>query len=474
MRRTLLDFALDANLIGLNVALVNLGTFIGGPFAGTFIDWVGRKKGLLVGNLIGIVAVIIQASAINGMCPLLPESHPSMLCNASSWLLTLRHFPTETMLLVGRVLLGISLTFTGVTGPSLVVEATPAKLHHLLTNAITMAMPIFGTIISGASISVYESTTEWGWRGAMLGELGGPILGLLCLPFVPESPRWLISKGRNTEARYIVNCMHPSTDPDRDAAIEIEFNQIVQTIEFERQFQQKPGFDSWKSLVATASDRRRFLIAVCTNVFFQITGANTFPYFFTLLLQGANITDPLTTLYINLGLCIWGTISVALGIWACQRIGSKTSLLWSAVVMTVCLVLLAILTALENGGDGNTTNYGIGAVAVIFLFQLAGFGSWMILTYAYPPQILRYTHRANGFALSMAIGYGVCIMMTYILPLALERLGWRFYAINAGWNVLVIFVIWLLFVETKGTIISLPLHLPEIHDHSKSLRQILV
>jgi MFS family permease len=350
------------------------------------------------------------------------------------------------MLLAGRLLLGLAFTVNGVSGPSLVAESTPGKTHIFLTNAIVIGMPIFGTIATAIIYGIYESTSNWAWRGAILAELFAPTLSMLCLPFVPESPRWLVSRGRKDEAFDILVKMHAST-PESAGVVKEEFEQIVQTIEFEKHAEES-GANSWKALLATPSDRKRFLIALLLNIFFQVSGSNTFPYFFVLVLHGAGIVDTRDNLNINMGLCIWGVASVALGIWMCGRIGAKTSLLGATSIMTVCLALLAVLTGL-NSSTGES-RFGIGAVIVIFIFQLASFSTYMILTYTYPPMILRFTQRARGFALAQAIGYGFCVMMSYTLPLALENIGWRFYAINAAWNCGIVAIIWFLFVETKG------------------------
>lgn len=87
------------------------------------------------------------------------------------------------------------------------------------------------------------------------------------------------------------------------------------------------------------------------------------------------------------------------------------------------------------------------ATAIVFVFQAAAFSSWMILAYSYPPEILKYSQRVWGVSISQAIGYGFTILLTYTLPIALENISWRYYAMNAGWNVLIVIAIWFLFVE---------------------------
>ncbi|KAI5867537.1 general substrate transporter [Durotheca rogersii] len=410
-------FQLNSMWIGLNTAMVNVGGVLVGPFTGPLLDWVGRKRALVIGNCIALIGAAIQSAA-----------------------------PNEGTLLGGRFILGLALVITGVAGPALVAESTPAKLHGLLTNCIIIGLPIFGTISAIIAIVVFDIDSNWGWRGALMGDLAAPLLSLLCLLFAPESPRWLAHKGRMAEARQVLERMHTLQDPDREAVVEVEYGQIVQTIKQEHHAHEAHGYTGfWSTLAASAADRRRFAIAVLVNIFCQVSGANTFPFFLTLVLQQANMGVH-ETLYINLGLCIWGAVSVAVGIWACDYAGAKRSLLFGTTLITVCLALLAVLSRLVQSGR----SYGIGCVALLFVFQSASFGTWMILLFAYPPMILRYSQRASGLGLAQSVGYGFLVMMTYTLPTALENLEWRFYAINAAWNIGIIAIIWWLFVEIKG------------------------
>jgi hypothetical protein len=74
----------------------------------------------------------------------------------------------------------------------------------------------------------------------------------------------------------------------------------------------------------------------------------------------------------------------------------------------------------------------------------------MILTYSYPSQILKYSQRSRGVSVAQAVGYAFATLMAYILPLAVEKISWLYYAMNAGWNVGIVLIIWWVFVETKG------------------------
>lgn len=60
------DFQLNSTYIGLNVAIVNVGNVVSGPFTGPLMDRVGRKRALLLGNILQVIAVVLEVAAING------------------------------------------------------------------------------------------------------------------------------------------------------------------------------------------------------------------------------------------------------------------------------------------------------------------------------------------------------------------------------------------------------------------------
>ena len=74
----------------------------------------------------------------------------------------------------------------------------------------------------------------------------------------------------------------------------------------------------------------------------------------------------------------------------------------------------------------------------------------MLLAYTYPAEILRYSQRAKGVVAAQSIGYAFSFLNLYTAPIAIETIAWRYYAINASWNVGILAVVIWLFVETKG------------------------
>ncbi|EEU36760.1 uncharacterized protein NECHADRAFT_88940 [Fusarium vanettenii 77-13-4] len=98
------------------------------------------------------------------------------------------------------------------------------------------------------------------------------------------------------------------------------------------------------------------------------------------------------------------------------------------------VALFGLLSGLSYLSDEHPdeTGYAIGAVVVVGLFLLTVSTSWMILAYTYPPEVLRYSQRAKGVVVAQAIGYAFSFLNLYTAPLALDKIGWKFYAINGS------------------------------------------
>lgn len=325
------------------------------------------------------------------------------------------------MFLAGRAILGVSLGISGVCGPTMVAETMPGRLHAVVANGSMLGLPLIAVTVSAAGVGAFKSGSDWGWRGLVLGEAISPLLSSLFLLAAPESPRWLMYKNRQDEAKQVFEQLIPKDQANRDDMIKIEFEEVAQTMQFERQ-----SNESFRAIVAKPSDRRRFLIAALTNIFYQTSGANTLPYFFTLVLTSIGISDTHTILYLNVGLSSWSVVSLASGLWITHRFGPRTILLANTGVMAVCLALLAVFTAL-GPGEGR----GYGALVATFVFWWASCSSWMILEFTYPVEILRYSLRGKGTAVAQMLGYAFQLVLNYTLATALETIGWKFYVINA-------------------------------------------
>lgn len=116
--------------------------------------------------------------------------------------------------------------------------------------------------------------------------------------------------------------------------------------------------------------------------------------------------------------------------------------------MVLLLVIICILMALY--GDGSNLSASYANLAMIYLFSGAYAFAFNPLTFVYPVEILNYTQRAKGIAVGQMFCYAFGFLNQYTTPIAIDKIGWRYYAINAAWDVGICAIIYFWFVETKG------------------------
>ena len=131
--------------------------------------------------------------------------------------------------------------------------------------------------------------------------------------------------------------------------------------------------------------------------------------------------------------------------------GRKPTALLSQVLLVICLFVIGGLSKkYADNPNGATQSLVYGDVAVMFLFQ--GFYSiaWTPLLYLYPPEIMNYSIRANGLAFSSFMLNALACVLVFVMPIGLANIGWKMYMVNGSWDIVIVILIAVYWVETKG------------------------
>ncbi|RDW78309.1 hypothetical protein BP5796_06161 [Coleophoma crateriformis] len=395
--------------------LLWLGGAISGFFYGYVVDAMGRKPALFWAALFTIFAAILQAAAQN-----------------------------VAMFVIARILIGIGTGASGVAGPVYLAETLPLKWRAWGLGVFYDFWYVGGLIASGVTYGTAGMASTWAWRlpSALQGVFS--IICILILPFIPESPRWLIYQGRNEEAKKII--AYTSCDGDENNPIVlVQYKEMVETLDFEKNAGETL---SMMEIVKTPSARKRTMLACSVAVCTMLSGNNIISYYLGTMLDNAGITNSTTQLEINIILNAWCLVVAICGTLFVERAGRKSIAACSTGLLTVFIFVIGALTKVY----GNTTNTsGIyGTVAAIFLFQGSYSFGWTPLTVLYPPEVLNYSIRSNGIAFYTFMANGLGLMVTFAFPYALAAIGWKTYMINGAWDILELAFVLLCWVETKG------------------------
>jgi hypothetical protein len=132
-----------------------------------------------------------------------------------------------------------------------------------------------GSLISaGVAFGVRNYSTSWAWRIPSLLQIAIPVLAAYGILFAPESPRWLISKNRNDEARAMLTKYHAGGDGTSPIVI-FEMSEIEKTLALEREAKESA---SYMDMFKTKGNRHRLFITVTLGVFGQWVGKYVLPF----------------------------------------------------------------------------------------------------------------------------------------------------------------------------------------------------
>jgi len=225
------DLGLSPFMSGLVVSSLLVGAMVGAAFAGPIADATGRRKLVLVAAVVFAVGAIGAALATSA-----------------------------GMLVLFRVVLGLAVGAASLIVPLYLAEVAPTEIRGAVAS-LNQLMIVTGILIAYIANSALAGAEAWRW---MIGLAVVPsallFLGML---FMPETPRWLVSKDREEEAREVLRRTRD------EVAVEAEMNDIKRV-----ESQEEGGLGE----LLASWVRPALLVGMGLAIFQQIIGINTIVY----------------------------------------------------------------------------------------------------------------------------------------------------------------------------------------------------
>jgi len=415
------------NGLGFTVASLLIGCFIGAFFAGRLADIMGRRNTLMVAAALFLAGALVQGF-----------SH------------------SQLIFVIARICGGMAVGAASVLSPAYISEVAPAEIRGRLTTVqqimiitgLTAAFVVNYFLAKSAGVSTERFWLGLqAWRWMFLMQALPAAIFLVALLMIPESPRYLVSKGREEQATSVLAKLFGS-----DVA-RAKLEEIRATFSADH----RPRLSD----VLTPAGGRGFIgirrivwVGIMLAVFQQLVGINVIFYYGATLWKLAGFTEQ-QSLLINI---VSGAVSIAASfvtIAVIDKIGRKPLLEIGSAGMAV--TLFAMVYAFSHGSldpQGNLVlSQGLGTIAVVaanlyVIFFNVSWGPvmWVMLGEMFPNQI-----RGSALAVSGFFQWFANFLVSFTFPIMAAGLGlsisYTFYAVCA---VISFFLVKWMVHETRG------------------------
>lgn len=324
-----------------------------------------------------------------------------------------------------RFLGGIGVGASTIAAPAYVSEISPAKNRGKLV-ALYQFNIVFGILIAFLSNYLLRNVGDNAWRW-MIGVEAFPALVYTLLIFiVPRSPRWLISKGREDEAKQVLELI----DPEGDA------NAFIETVRHESSNQKT------NENIFMKKYRFPLLLAFLIAMFNQFSGINAFLYYAPRIFEEAGLGES-TALLSSIGIGVTNLIFTLFGVFLIDRLGRKVLMYIGSIGYIISLSLVSI--AFYQNWEG------LAVPIFLFLFiasHAIGQGAiiWVYISEIFPNHL-----RASGQSFGTSTHWVLAAIIPSLVPVLFASIGpgtvFLIFAIMMVFQLL--FVIFMM-PETKG------------------------
>ncbi|WP_242083492.1 sugar porter family MFS transporter [Aestuariivivens sediminis] len=372
------------------------GTVIGAFFGGIPTNKIGRKKTLVW------IGVLYTISAIG-----------SGLAN-DPWTFA-----------VFRFIGGLGVGASTVAAPAYISEIAPAKDRGKLVGLYQFNI-VFGILVAFFSNYMLNGIGENAWRWMVgIEAIPAAIYTLFALT-VPKSPRWLLTKFKDDEAKHVLQIINPDFDPEH-LMMEIK-QEMDDTVPNENIFLKKYRFP--------------VILAFLIAFFNQLSGINAFLYYAPRILEEAGLAES-SALLSSIGVGVTNMVFTLIGIYLIDKFGRKQLMYIGSVGYIISLTLVSVAFTLNWEGS----------LMPVFLFMFIaahaiGQGTviWVFISEIFPNHL-----RGYGQAFGSSVHWVLAAIVPSLVPVLFSTIGaGTVFGVFAFMMVLQLLFVAFMMPETKG------------------------
>lgn len=391
------DLGLTPASEGLVTSSLLVGAALGALLCGRLADRIGRRRMLVA------LAVVFFLGAVGSVLA-----------------------PSLEVMLPMRFVLGAAVGGASVTVPVYLAELAPTERRGAITgrNEIAIVVGQLAAFVINAVIGTVWSEHPGVWR-YMLAVQAVPAVALFAgMLRMPESPRWLLARGRQDEALAVLRQVR---DPGRAAA---ELRAVRELVDAE-QAEQARGTGGWGEL-RVAWVRRLVLVGVGVALVNQLGGINAVMYYGTQLLRQSGFSGDVA-LVANVLNGVFSVLGMLIGLRVINRVPRRSLLLVGLTGIIASHLMIALCSAVLPEGTGRSV------AVTVFLVMFVGFNQasvglvcWVVLAELFPL-------RVRGFAIGLCVfwNWTANAVISGFFPSVVAGIGVNgTFGVFAGLNVL--------------------------------------
>jgi len=367
-------FHLSDLMLGWAVGCILIGCALGAILAGKLADRYGRKFILI------FCAILFAISGLGAGL-----SH------------TLNFF------VIFRLIGGLGVGAAAMVSPMYIAESVPASWRGRLVSLYQLAI-VLGILLAYSSNYFFDQF-ENNWRWMFASQLAPATVFLLMLLLVPETPRWLLGKGKHQEGLHVLGL-----SIGHENALKA-YHDILNSFKPKNQQSQTATIQ----MLFSRNYRRVIVLGILVAVFQQITGINSILYYAPVIFKATGLSASSSILQ-TIGIGIINVISTFIAIGLVDRVGRKRFLLAGSLLMGLSLTAVALCFQYQF-----FENY---IVLIFMLLYVGAFGCTLgAVTWVYLSEVFPNAIRSLALSIATLSLWLADFIVTYSFPYMTAQLG---------------------------------------------------
>lgn len=402
------DLHIDSNRASLVNAGMPLGAIAGALILSPANEYLGRRKAIILSCIFYTIGAALEAGAIN-----------------------------FGMMFAGRFILGTGVGLEGGTVPIYVAESVPSNIRGNLVSLYQFNIAlgeVFGFVVAAIFVGVREN-----WRYILGSSLIFSTILLIAMIFLPESPRYLMHKGKELEAYEVWKKIRGFNTLES----KLEFLGMKDSVVTENSEQHKTGRYAWLDFFTKPRARRAIIYANVMVFLGQFTGVNAVMYYMGVLMSNIGFNDK-ESVFMSLvggGALMLGTIPAVLYM---EKFGRRywANTMLPGFFIGLLLIGIGYKIPLDKHPRAAEGVYLTGLILYMGFFGSYACLTWVIPSEVFPTYLRSYgmtTTDANLFLCSFIVTYNFTRMMESMTRIGLT-VGFYGGIAVIGWFYQIVFM----------------------------------